>query len=134
MEIARFVTSLSDRGGLLKAAGDRIEYRGPKGILTDEDRAFLRRHKDAVLAWLRTPVAFLSPEEQDLLAIRRHGPDDELLLGPHAPDLPAWTPPADWGTGTTRRPQNVVPAAPRPGTKLPGHVRRSLFADAETSR
>ena len=64
MTAAALVADLRKRGVALAVAGDRLHWRAPKGVMIDEMREALRRHKPQVLEILtahrqgHTPSAF----------------------------------------------------------------------------
>lgn len=53
MNVAVLIEEFKLRGVALWVNGDRLGYRSPKGVLTQEDLAALRSHKDEILAHLR---------------------------------------------------------------------------------
>ncbi len=52
MTAAAIVADLAGRGVTLRVAGEWIDYEAPRGVLTIDDLAILRRHKPALLAYL----------------------------------------------------------------------------------
>ncbi len=54
MTAAALVADLRKRGVGLAVAGDRLHWRAPKGVMIDEMREALRRHKPQVLEFLTT--------------------------------------------------------------------------------
>jgi pyochelin synthetase len=54
--VATFLDDLRQRGVTLRADGDALNLRAPKGALTEADRDRLRREKAAILAWLQSPA------------------------------------------------------------------------------
>ena len=56
MTVATFLDDLRARGVTLRAEGDALNLRAPKGALTEADRDRLRREKAAILAWLQSPA------------------------------------------------------------------------------
>ncbi len=71
MRVAEFIANLAKapgRGAHLRALdGNRIEFNGDKSLLSDEVRRHIEENRDAICAWLRTPI-----DEQPV--------DDQLLL------------------------------------------------------
>jgi hypothetical protein len=50
------LAALQEHGVELMAAGDRLRYRAPKGVLTNELRQMMREYKTALLQILRPEV------------------------------------------------------------------------------
>ena len=53
VNVAALIEEFKLRGVALWVNGDRLGYRSPKGVLTKDDLAALRSHKDEILAHLR---------------------------------------------------------------------------------
>lgn len=83
MRIARFIVALADRGASLSVCDDDLKSRAPYGVITDADREFVRANKRALIAWLQTPLCDLSRDEQELLGVRPHEPEDDVLVPPN---------------------------------------------------
>ena len=57
MNAVELLDELGSRGITVTADGDRLKVDAPKGTLTDDLRAELKRHKTALLALLVVPPA-----------------------------------------------------------------------------
>jgi hypothetical protein len=85
MNAERLLATLTARGVELHAAGDRIHYRAPVGVLTDADREALRQCKPELLELLTAPATLPPvPMADELAAIIRvaenwHAPTPEQL-------------------------------------------------------
>lgn len=71
MTAVGFLASMAQEGGHLRLDGDRLTYRGPESLLTPESRAFLREHRDAILAFLRTPIDRIPKSDLALFDYKR---------------------------------------------------------------
>ncbi len=81
MRVAAFIARLAraePEGAFLRITADGgIEFVGPALLLTDEVRACVAQHKDAIVAWLRTPI-----DEQPV--------EDQRLFDYHPTSPPEW--------------------------------------------
>jgi hypothetical protein len=60
-------------GGRLRVVeGGGLEYVGPRDLLTDTVRAFVREHRAEIVAWLRTPLDALPAEDLALFDCAVH--------------------------------------------------------------
>lgn len=56
--LAQMAKAPGAQGGRLRIVdGDGLEYVGPREILTDEVRRYVRAHHADLVAWLRSPVS-----------------------------------------------------------------------------
>jgi len=77
MTTAELLAYLRRQGVELRADGDRLRYRAPKGVLTPALRAELTECKPEILALLRQPGVFVNATSLPLQPISR---DKKLLL------------------------------------------------------
>ncbi len=57
MTVAQLVGSIARAGGYLRVLqGGTLEYVGPQKVLTDTLREQIRERREAIIAWLRTPI------------------------------------------------------------------------------
>lgn len=84
--------------------GDKLRYRAPAGVLTDDLRQAIREHKAALLELLRpfTPPVVLGPRGEDPLDFRR-----DPLTG-------AWLHDPGWWRGPAQVREIHEPRAPCP--------------------
>ena len=65
MRVTELTGGLARRGAYLRILDDgRIEYVGPRGLLTDELRAEIRTRREEIIAWLRTPIHALPKQNR----------------------------------------------------------------------
>jgi hypothetical protein len=94
MTIVEVIERVRARGGDLRVAGERLQYR-PAGILSTSELDWLDRHRDDVVSALSGGGA-----ERDAVEVVAGvaGPP----LGEAGPGVPAWRCPIDLGSGHVR--------------------------------
>ena len=76
MTVAQLVGSIARAGGYLRVLqGGTLEYVGPQKVLTDTLREQIRERREAIIAWLRTPIDEQPVADQLALDYERTLPD-----------------------------------------------------------
>ncbi len=63
MNVPALVDDLHRRGVKLRAAGDRLRWRAPTGVMSHADVAVLRTHKETILSFLRPAPDHWTPDD-----------------------------------------------------------------------
>ncbi len=65
MRVAELMGGLARRGAYLRVLDDgRVEYIGPRGLLTDDLRSEIQARRHEIVDWLRIPIHALPKEDQ----------------------------------------------------------------------
>lgn len=81
MTAGDFIERVRARGGALRLLGEHVQYR-PSGVLTEDELAWLRGHRDEVA---RALVGTVPSEQQPASALPAGSP-----LGEAGPGIKAW--------------------------------------------
>jgi hypothetical protein len=96
------LADLTCRGVELRPDGDRLRWRAPAGVVTEQDLAALRAVKVELLALLEPPPAWLERRSREwLLHLREHDPHRaDLALARELAE-------GDWRLAQAREPGSV---------------------------